>query len=1680
MTTTKYILTGESGTNTHIDLGLEVGNLTFEGQAFEIQGSDGNNSFFLRPAGYSFDFTDNKLGDDAIYLTGNRDDYAVSIVDNVATLTRGAGATAETVRVSHAVSNMTLVFADGSLLANTLAELGGEALNTDNTSLDFTAPAQSDGGVRVGTIGAVDQANIFGLKGATITAIGNGGEDEVFVAAGASVDATKLGVGEDRIYLEGVWSDYTKTTDGFQLTLTRAVTDPRTGEQQTEKVDVIGGIGASNDRLYFADGTVSTRDALLRMRVDPAADITTDTEIWNADETSFSSAVALDGVNNLSLTVDSGVSSSDGATSNGEVTVSGIAPGFAWQYSIDGGSTWTLGSGDTFTLDAQVSGENGAVYEAGQVQVRQINPFGIASAAVSNANQITVDQFAGEPDFGMAQYGVTLADDAGDNSVSTSVDHSGALSIQYWINLDSAAALSSADQQLAFGPLQAQLKDGKVMLWDGSAYQDSGVTVSEGWNFVSLSRSGTTFETVVVNETNPAGATGSVTREAFAGATGEAVRIGEDDTGTAQLAGVIRDLRIWDATRDQAQTVADSSADLEGSESNLIGYWGLDEPSGAPANEVSGGPALSLNGGAAQGGETSDYPGGNLRFFSALTPTIKGDGAAAFAEVNVYYAPSGGSETLAGATNADENGEWQFQFSDDLTAGDYDIRVEQTDLAGNVASVSAPLVVAAERLNAPDLVDASDSGASNADNITNVATPTLRGDLPADIPNTTMVSIYNGDTLIASGNDLSADTGLVLDYDADSWFYTPPTPLAAGEYAFSVEIDGNRSAALDVTIDQTADDPVITDQAPALIETATFDGGDLVVRGTLAADIDRVDLTWDDNDGNLGNNINVQADIEVQLDPDTGMSTKVWTATFTLADMQALSDGANVQFSLTATDQAGNTSQTVTSAPVTVEFDNESPTANLAQTIDRQVLAVGEIGGQDGTEILDLTDLADDDDVTTDDTAFIDPDAPGSQNATLTYSATWNGGALPDWLEVTEEGSIRIVEDAAVPQLLAPGTLTVTATDGAGQSADRTIEIDALAPPDLDAASDTGASDTDNITKDATPTLKGALPAGASVVRIYMNDNLVASNPAEGLTIVSGGAEWNYTPPNDLLDATYAFAVDVDGVRSPATNVTIDTAAPAGPVITSQPTLVQQATFDGGDLVVSGTLAADTHQLAVRWDDGDPGTTEDPFVDAVIDGNNWTATFPLSEMQKMKDGETVTFSLTATDEAGNAAPTVTSGQIVLELVNEAPTVNSAQIIPPQVLLIGQEGEVDGTTILNMADLTNDGETTPNDTAFLDADGNGSDNATLTYSATLDGGPLPQWLSITEQGVLHIIHGQAVPELPGGSGTLLVTATDGGGASVSRTITIETSAAPPLISQMHGETSLDARTPIVLETAGEAIKLTDVDGEYAVRLVERADPSKPGFSGETGDGSQTVTVTVANGEATFDGGSISFVGGKAVVEFDHDLDLANSFDLEVDGNLFVSETSELAIPAVPAGAIQFSTVTPDTDGVIARTWDPVGSAVADGDTWYDGTGGDYLTNDTGLSADLADVSAVVVAGRDADASADIVLDAGSRMVLTNFGADDVLYIDQNIDDTQNTIDENTIGFGNNNGSVPTHLLFSGAGSPAGALISFEDRDDTPEDESAMFAIAFTTAALGGSTEDKSFEDITGNGAPVISG
>ncbi|MCW9709969.1 Ig-like domain-containing protein [Avibacterium sp. 21-586] len=83
---------------------------------------------------------------------------------------------------------------------------------------------------------------------------------------------------------------------------------------------------------------------------------------------------------------DTGSNTTDGVTKDNTVSVTGIEPNATWEYSTDGGNTWTKGTGTEFTLPE-------GTYPAGNIQVRQTDAAGNVSEVtkVNEGKEITVD-----------------------------------------------------------------------------------------------------------------------------------------------------------------------------------------------------------------------------------------------------------------------------------------------------------------------------------------------------------------------------------------------------------------------------------------------------------------------------------------------------------------------------------------------------------------------------------------------------------------------------------------------------------------------------------------------------------------------------------------------------------------------------------------------------------------------------------------------------------------------------------------------------------------------------------------------------------------------------------------------------------------------------------------------------------------------------------------------------------------------------------------------------------------------------------------------------------------------------------------------------------------------------------------------------------------------------------------
>ena len=185
------------------------------------------------------------------------------------------------------------------------------------------------------------------------------------------------------------------------------------------------------------------------------------------------------------------------------------------------------------------------------------------------------------------------------------------------------------------------------------------------------------------------------------------------------------------------------------------------------------------------------------------TPTVRGVlppdyvlGDDFIVYINGEEAARANSEApIDGLTLNQAEGVWTYTrpATSPLEPGDYRIQ------AGFGAEIAPALVLTVNRPDAPDLEAASDSGALNTDNITNDATPTLSGDLPAGTSAGSQIALLL--------NGAPVTEGLSINLEDNSWRYTPNEPLTDGVYTFILEIDNAQSAPLAVTIDTEAATP---------------------------------------------------------------------------------------------------------------------------------------------------------------------------------------------------------------------------------------------------------------------------------------------------------------------------------------------------------------------------------------------------------------------------------------------------------------------------------------------------------------------------------------------------------------------------------------------------------------------------------------------------------------------------------------------------------------------------------------------------------------------------------------------------------------------------------------------------------------------------------------------------------
>jgi Ca2+-binding RTX toxin-like protein len=463
-------------------------------------------------------------------------------------------------------------------------------------------------------------------------------------------------------------------------------------------------------------------------------------------------------------------------------------------------------------------------------------------------------------------------------------------------------------------------------------------------------------------------------------------------------------------------------------------------------------------------------------------------------------------------------------FSVAVPQGSYTFRASEiiTSASANVA-VTVDTAIPAPP-SGPAMTAASDHGSSNSDAITNDTTPTFTG--TADVGSTVTLRDVNAGTTL--GSVVAAD---------GTWSITSAA-LTNGVYqlgATATDVAGNvsfNSPVLAVGIDATPPGPL---DFPDMTDDTD--------NGSSHTDNLTNDTTPTFFGFTEGNSTVTLYDTDGTTVLGTGVSGVVgeWSVT-----VSALSAGEHT-ITAKATDKAGNVSGAANGTQLTIDLT--APSAPSAPD-----LAAGSDNG-----------VSDSDDLTN----IVTPTFTGTAEAGSTVALYDTDGTTVLGTALAAGGHWSITSST-----LGAGahTLTAKATDAAGNpgaaGASLGVTLDTFAPavstPDLDAASDDGASDTDDVTTVTTPTFTGNAESGAAVT-LYDTDGTTVL----GTTAAAGG-HWSITSSELFLgDHTItATATDPAGNAATLSSLAVQIVAPAPsgppPPDTGTPT-------DGADSLFGGT-----------------------------------------------------------------------------------------------------------------------------------------------------------------------------------------------------------------------------------------------------------------------------------------------------------------------------------------------------------------------------------------------------------------------------------------------------------------------------------------------------------------------------
>ncbi|KUI79385.1 hypothetical protein AS195_29195, partial [Pseudomonas aeruginosa] len=812
------------------------------------------------------------------------------------------------------------------------------------------------------------------------------------------------------------------------------------------------------------------------------------------------------------------------------------------------------------------------------------------------------------------------------------------------------------------------------------------------------------------------------------------------------------------------------------------------------------------------------------------------------AEAGVTIVITDGNGNPIGQTSADANGNWSFTPGSQLPDGTV-VNVVARDAAGN-SSPATSITVDGVAPNAP------------------VVEPSNGSELSGTAEPGSSVTLTDG-----NGNPIGQTTA-----DANgNWSFTPSTPLPDGTVVNVVARDaaGNSSPPASVTVDAVAPATPTVDPSNGTTLSGTAEPGATVTLtdgngnpiGQVTADGSGnwtftpstplpngtvVNATATDPSGNASLPASVTVDAVAPatpvVNPSNGTTlsgTAEPGATVTLTDGngnpigQVTADGSG-NWSFTPTTPLPN--GTVVNATATDASGNTS--AGSSVTVDSVAPATPVINPSNGTTLSGTAE-------------------PGS-SVTLTDG---NGNPIG---QVTADGSGNWSFTPSTP--LADGTVVnATATDPAGNTSGQgSTTVDGVAPTTPTVNLSNGSS------------LSGTAEPGSTVILTDGNGNPIAEVTADG------SGNWTYTPSTPIANGTVVNVVaqDAAGNSSPGASVTVDSQAPAAPVLNPSNGTTLSGTAEPG--------------ATVTLTDGNGN----PIGQVTADGSgNWSFTpgTPLA------NGTVV--NATASDPTGNtSAPASTT---VDSVAPAAPVVNPSN-----------GAEISGTAEPGATVTLTDGSGNP--IGQVTADGSG--NWSFTPSTPLADG----WTY--------------TPSTPIANGTVVnVVAQDAAGnSSPPATVTVDSSAPPaPVINPSNGVvisgTAEAGATVTLTDAGGNPIGQVTADGSGnwsftpgtplangTVIVATATDPT-----GNTGPQAATTVDAVAPPAPVIDPSNGTTISGTAE---------AGAKVILTDGNGNpIGETT-----ADGSGNWTFTPATPLANGTVvnAVAQDPAGNTGPQGSTTVD--------------------------------------------------------------------------------------------------------------------------------------------------